>query len=424
MEKFSWLSDQGRKVLIDHLQDGIFVIEEGKLTYVNQGLAKMLGYQVNELIGRSFIELVSKEDRPLVLARYRARLAGEKVPDQYEIRLPTPQGSVIFCALNIGMIESPTGHTVIVGSARDVTKQKAEQSELKASEMELKAIFNQLPDVFYRTNMQGVITMISPVCFDIIGYRQEEMLGTAMSDYYETPEGRQKILQAIADGGGKATQVEAGLRHKNGSIIWISTNAFVRFDKDGQPICVEGIARDISERKQMEDRLTTMSRTDGLTGVYSRSYFMDKSETLIELMRRYQRPASMMTADLDRFKNINDNYGHHAGDLALIAFTNACKQVIRDSDVFGRLGGEEFCLLLPETPIQNAQILAERIRKATAAIQIPVGDNMIGITVSIGVVELKVEDPSLDSLLRRADLAMYQAKERGRNQVVASFEPL
>ena len=420
MEKFSWLSDHGSRILIDHLQDGIFVIEEGAFVYVNQRMAKMLGYKVSDLIGRSFIGLVVAEDQALVLERYRARLSGEIVPEQYDIHLLTADGSVICCSFNICLSESPNGGIVSIGSFRDVTQQKAELAELEASQLELKSIFEQLPDVFYRTNMQGIITKISPSCFDVIGYRPEVMVGTAMAYYYETPEARQKVVQAITQGGGKAIRVEAGLRHKNGSIIWISTNAFVRYGPDGKPIDIEGVARDISERKRMEDQLTALSRIDGLTESYSRRYFIDKSEAVIEMMRRYQRPASMMMMDLDHFKKINDKYGHHVGDLALIAFTIACKKEIRESDILGRLGGEEFGLMLPETPIQSAQVLAERIRKATAAIEIPFDDHTIGFTVSIGLVELGKEDISLDSVMRRADLAMYQAKERGRNQVVTA----
>lgn len=196
----------------------------------------------------------------------------------------------------------------------------------------------------------------------------------------------------------------------------------MRYDSNRQPISIDGVARDVSERKQMEDQLTALTRTDGLTGVYNRGYFLEKSEAVIEVMRRYRHPASMMMLDLDYFKRINDQYGHHVGDLALLAFTQACRKEIRESDVFGRLGGEEFGLLLPETIRQNAQILAERIRTATAAISIPLDDQRIGVTVSIGLVELNAKDLSLDSVIRRADIAMYQAKDRGRNQVVTIVE--
>ncbi len=418
MEKNSWLSDQGARVLIDHLLDGIYVVEEGKLTYVNKRISQILGYPVDELIGRPFIGLVADKDKALVMERYRARLAGEYVPEQYDIHLLHANGSVVCCALNICLFEDQSGNTVTIGSARDVTRQEAELAELEASQLELQSIFDQLPDVFYRTNMQGIITMISPSCFDVLGYRQEIMLGTPMAQYYVTPEDRQKVVQAIIDGGGKAIRVDAGLRHVNGSVVWISTNAIVRLDADGKPQSIEGVARDITERKRMEDQLTALTRIDGLTGAFSRRYFLDRSEEVLEMMKRYQRPASMMMMDLDHFKKINDNYGHHVGDLALVAFTDACRREIRDSDVLGRLGGEEFGLMLPETPLRNAQVLAERIRTATAAILIPFGDINIRFTVSIGLVEIRPEDVSMDSIMHRADMAMYRAKERGRDQVV------
>lgn len=401
----------------------MFVVEDEKITYVNQRLADMFCYSVEELIDRRFIDLVVEEDKPMVSERHRARIAGEKVPELYDVRIATGRGTMICCSLSVGLSKNQAGHTVAVGTLRDVTQQKAALAELEASKEELKSIFDHLPDIFYRTNMQGILTKMSPACYDILGYRQEEMLDTALSSYYKTPEERQKIVQAIIAGGGKATRVEAALKHKNGSTIWISTSAFVRLGPDGQPIFIEGMARDVSEHKRMENQLIALSRTDGLTGAYNRGYFMEKSEEVINMMRRYQRPASMMIADLDHFKTINDNYGHHSGDLALKIFTEVCRQEIRESDILGRLGGEEFGLMLPETTIQHAQVLAERIRKATATIKIPVDDRMTGITVSIGLVELSPEDASISAVLRRADLAMYQAKARGRNQVVTTMEP-
>jgi len=420
---FSWISEPGSQVILDNLSDGIFVIQDGSLVYVNQGFADVLGYQISELIDRSFIELISTSEQTLIWERHRARLAGETVPDHYEIHLITAQGSLIFCSVNVKLIEYPPGYAVTVGSIRDITQQKAELVKLEAAKIELNSIFDDLPDVFYRTDMQGIITMISPSCFKVIGYHPEEMIGRALADFYMAPEDRQKIVQAITEGGGKATQVEAGLKHRDGSVVWISTNAFIRFGADGKPCYVEGIARDISIRKRMEDQLTLLSRTDELTDVYNRRHFIDKSKAVIELMKRYQRPASMMMLDLDHFKNINDQYGHHIGDLALIAFTRVCRKEIRESDILGRMGGEEFGLILPETPIQNAQALAERIRKATAAIVIPFNEQMIRITVSIGVVELDKEDLTFDSVMQRADQAMYQAKENGRDQVVTFIKP-
>lgn len=255
MENLPSLRGMGSVISIEQLPDGVFVIEDGTLVYVNPTLAEMVGFPVGELIGRSFIELIDSDDRPLIWERHRARLAGEKVPGQYEVRLVTADGSVLFCSINITLKMSPDGRSITIGSARDVSERKAGLVELEASKAELKSFFERLPDIFYRANMQGLITMMSPGVFEVLGYRQEEILGTALSGYYEKPEERTKALQAILDGGGKAVRVESALRHKDGTVVHVMTNAFVRFGPDGQPRYIEGAARDVTERVLVEQRL-------------------------------------------------------------------------------------------------------------------------------------------------------------------------
>lgn len=415
----SWLSENGYQVVLDRLQDGIFVIEDGNLIYVNQRLADMLGYPIEQLIGRPFIEFVAYDDRPVVLERHLARLAGKVVPDHYDMRLLTAQGNEIFCSLNVGLGESKLGGTVTVGSIRDVTLQRETVIELEKSKADLKAIFDKLPDTLYRTDMQGIITMASPSCFDLLGYSQEEMIGTALASYYADPEERENTVQAIISSEGKPIQVESRLKHKNGTTIWVSSNVSLRYGLNNNPAFIEGVARNICERKKMEAQLLEISRTDGLTGIYNRRHFIERSEEVISLMRRYQRPISMIIADIDYFKSINDNFGHHAGDISLKAFARVCSEEIRESDILGRLGGEEFGVTLPETSIKEATVLAERICKTVNALDIPIGNQTIKLTVSIGLVELSSVDGKIDELMRRADLAMYQAKSCGRNQVVS-----
>lgn len=422
MKQQTWLSEHGYQVLLERLQDGVFVIENGKLIYVNQRLAEMVGRSVKEMIGRPFIEMVAPEDRVLVMGRHQARLAGQQVPEIYDMHLYTAQNQSILCSINASLGEDKIGGTVTVGSIRDIRQQRAEQTELEKSRADLKAIFDKLPDVFYRTDMQGIITTVSPSCFELLGYKPEELLGTALANYYFDPMERQAVLQAVFNAGGKVARIETRLKRKDGIVIWVSANMSVHFGADGKPEWIEGVARDVSEHKQMEEQLMLLARIDGLTGAFNRRYFMDKTEEAIAVMKRYQHPASLMIADLDHFKKINDEYGHQAGDLALKAFADACRQEIRESDIFGRLGGEEFSLMLPETTMQQAQILAERIRKATEALKIRVGARVIEITVSIGIAELNDEDEVVATMLHRADLAMYRAKAGGRNQVVASVE--
>lgn len=417
MDHFKWLSEQGYRVLTDHLQDGVFVIADEKFIYVNQSLAEMFGYSIDELIGRAFIDVVAEQDKSMVLERHHNRLAGKQEPEFYDLHITTAQGSTICCSINVGLGTNQAGQIVAIGSVRDVTRQKAAQEELQASKDELKAIFDNLPDVFYRTDMQGIVTKISPSCFKALGYTPEEFLGTSLASYYNNPDDRERVVQAIVKGGGQATHVEAALKRKDGTVIWVATSARIRVGPDGTPECIEGIARDISDRKRLEEQLMALSRIDVLTGAYNRGHFMEKSEDVIKLVKRYRLIASMIMMDLDYFKTINDRYGHYGGDIALKAFAEVCQSEIREADIFGRLGGEEFALMLPETPIEQAGILAERIRRATESLRIPIDGQEMRITVSIGFAEIGNDDHALENALRKADRALYQAKEEGRNKV-------
>ena len=123
-----WQSDAGAKILIDHLQDGIYVIENGKFVFLNQRLADMLEYSIDELIGHAFIDLIQERDQSLVLERYRARLAGEEVPNLYNVHLMTKKGRIITCALNVGMRLNQNGQLSVIGSVRDISDQEFEMA--------------------------------------------------------------------------------------------------------------------------------------------------------------------------------------------------------------------------------------------------------------------------------------------------------
>ncbi|MDH5560490.1 MAG: PAS domain S-box protein [Deltaproteobacteria bacterium] len=126
------------------------------------------------------------------------------------------------------------------------------QKELRLTQENFQSVLSNLPDVFYRTDMDGTITDVTPESFNTIGFEPHEMIGKPMADFYHHPDERAKVVQAIIDGKGRATHVEAAMRHKNGDVIWVSTNATVRVNSQGEPYCIEGIARNISDKKRYE----------------------------------------------------------------------------------------------------------------------------------------------------------------------------
>jgi len=178
---------------------------------------------------------------------------------------------------------------------------------------------------------------------------------------------------------------------------------------------------DITERKRMEEELRRLATTDPLTGVNNRRRYSEISERELTRCKRYQHPLCVLMLDADHFKAVNDTYGHEAGDRVLKSLADACVKELRDVDVLGRFGGEEFTVTLPETTLATALEAAERLRVALAQTRVALDDGQeISFTVSIGASALKEQDETLADILNRADAALYTAKEEGRNRVVAA----
>lgn len=178
--------------------------------------------------------------------------------------------------------------------------------------------------------------------------------------------------------------------------------------------------QDVTDFVLYEEKLATMAKTDGLTGIYNRRYLDQRLQEELDRSRRYNNPVSILLLDIDHFKNVNDTYGHLCGDYALRGIAAELHRNLRSIDILGRYGGEEFCCILPETPLDQAYNLAERCRTQIAATPLGCIDHQLSVTASIGVAE-QLPDETADSLIKRADDALYQAKHQGRNRVVCSL---
>ncbi len=159
-----------------------------------------------------------------------------------------------------------------------------------------------------------------------------------------------------------------------------------------------------------------LASTDPLTGILNRREFFKRGQTEISRCSRYKAPLSILLIDIDNLKEINDKYGHAAGDKVLIKLVETLLNQIRNTDVPGRLGGEEFGILIPGTGIDDACLLAERMHKNVENPAIPGASGKMKITISIGVNFFSDDDGNFDSLIAGADTAMYQAKRNGRNK--------
>jgi len=184
----------------------------------------------------------------------------------------------------------------------------------------------------------------------------------------------------------------------------------------GEP-AVQSIIRDITERKKMRRELLVLATTDSLTGIFNRRKFFEELEKEWSRARRHSRPLSLIMFDIDHFKAVNDNFGHSIGDNVLCALVEKTQELLRSEDIFCRLGGEEFGILLPEVPLDGAEILAERIREALEDVVTLTPDGNVSCTVSLGVAQCRPISESMDHALKRTDDALYEAKRAGRNRV-------
>jgi len=412
------LSERTMQALIDHLQDAVFAIQDGRFVFANLQMTRLLGYPHEQLIGREVFEFIHAEDREMVRTRYGERKSGKQVVDEYQFRILRADGEIRDVNMRVGLEIDDAGPVTTIGSLHDITDRKRTARALAHSQADIESILHNIPDVFYRTDMNGVITVMSPSCREVLGYADAEMLGRPLADFYCDPDDRAKIIDALVAGNGRARQVEACLRHRDGSPVWISTNAYSRMDNNGHPVAIEGIARDITERKRLEEQLENLARFDDLTRFHTRRQFFVEAQDA--LAHAKGRPLSVVMLDLDLFKEVNDRYGHHAGDRVLGHFADRCRTLLRADDIVGRLGGEEFAMVMPGIGLDQARAIVEDLRSHLAIAPVRVDGQQITVTFSAGVTSLKDDDGDIETLLRRCDRLLYSAKAAGRNRVAAA----
>jgi len=309
-------------------------------------------------------------------------------------------------------------------SLQDITERKRVALALKKEERKMRAMLEASYDAYVMIDDEETILFWSPAAGKMFGWTNEEAMGQkvhsliAPSRYHE--DAARGIEQFARTGQGRLLNsvLELEACRKTGECFPVEMTV-AAFRNEGRYYAVSSV-RDITRRKKAQKELEKMATTDSLTGLVNRGHFMTLAEAEIQRSLRYARPLSILMIDADRFKNINDTHGHDIGDKVLQALGATLESVLRSTDTAGRIGGEEFALMLPETALPAAMALAERLRQTVEQKSIPMsGGPPISFTVSIGVAELTDPSQGIDDLLKRADQALYQAKSSGRNRVAS-----
>lgn len=308
----------------------------------------------------------------------------------------------------------------------NVHRSRAGQDEAEFQRSLIAAINEASPDGILVVDDKGIIVSHNRRVFDIFGIAPGEFACGPGDSLKGTPDKPllARALQTVRNPDGFLQRVRAlyadpsledqcEIEMNDGRTLERHSRALR--GEDGQYLGRVWFFSDITAHKQAQAELQQLSRIDPLTGVANRRYFFERAADEIARARRFGRDLSVIMLDIDRFKFINDRWGHAAGDGVLAGVCEAACAALRRVDLFARIGGEEFAVLVPDTDLEGAVLLADRVRQSVAARSMPVEGRSIRVTLSAGVAMLAPGEESVEDLLRRSDLALYEAKNSGRD---------
>ena len=375
------------------------------------------------LVGMPVEHFIVAEKQALAKARFDDALRGNSV--SYDSTIIDSAG--VRTEMSIIMIPVKAGGRVIsvLAIGQNITAQKLSEWRLQESQAMLQLVVDHIPQrVFWKDTNFTFLGGNESFCRDagldgpkeIIGRTDFDMGWRASAELY-----RQDDIETLRSGVAKINYEERQERD-DGSASWLRTSKIPLTDMHGNTVALLGMYEDITERKNMEEKLREMAHYDVLTGLANRGFFYHQLAQAVAKCRREDSLLALMYFDIDHFKSINDSFGHDVGDALLKAFAQRVSDTVREVDVFARLGGDEFALLLENVSSPRA---AEKVAgKVVQAMQAPfqLGERAVTVSTSIGIAYYRPGMPAED-LIQRADQAMYAAKHGGRNRFASDGSP-
>ena len=395
----------------EHTNDSVIILDvDGSCRYVSPSHLRLLGRTPEDLMGVAATAHIHPDDLEWAGPRLAAVLHTPGATDIVVVRFRHSDGSWRWLeSAAVNHRDDPAvGGTIIY--SRDVTAHKAAEDALRASEERFQALAEHASDLVTLLDHDGTIRYASPSHLPLLGYTPADLEGTdAFARIH--PEDAARIHGLFTRNmceGGTGARYEMRYRHADGSWRTLEAAGVNRLDDPA----VRGFivnSRDITERKQAEDALAHQALHDGLTGLPNRTLLTDRLERALLTAERGQAPVALLLLDLDRFKEVNDTFGHHHGDLLLWEVTQRLGRLVRETDTVARLGGDEFAVVLPEADAAGAVRVAHQI---IDALDTPFGldAHTMHVGVSVGIAIYPTHGSDAATLMRLADVAMYLAK--------------
>jgi len=425
-------SEQRFHSLYGSIACGVLVLSaSGVIIQANPAGERIIGLTTDDMRGKTPDELwraygddgseLSSIDRvgPLVL-RSRQPVHG------LMNKIVLPNGRERWLLIDAIPVMGPDGQALqVVASFLDITDRKQVEEALRESEERFRAVFNRAAVGIARIDLAGRIIEANPALRSMLGYSTDELTHNPLANFVHPDhvrDGRLPQLTELSEGNRQELQQELRYVHKLGGLVWCNSIASLVRGRSNEPLFLIVMTEDITARKKQELALEHQALHDGLTDLPNRTLLFDRLRQAILVSKREHHPLALLIMDLDRFKEINDTFGHHGGDDVLRHVAGRLKGQLRESDTVARLGGDEFAIILPGIVDEAAAgLTASRILQALQE-PLMIEGEPLEIRASIGIVLFPRHAEDADTLLRRGDAAMYEAKRAGTGTAFYTLE--
>ncbi|MFT3813562.1 MAG: diguanylate cyclase [Acidovorax sp.] len=408
------------RLLLDEVGAFVYTTDlAGNFTYANQLVLELLGnHPLEAVIGKAFTDFVDlgEESNALRETDRRVLQGGETLAREETNYIHALGEARTYWSIKKPLRNADGAIRGMLGISHDITEKKRLEDKVRQQKELLDAVLDNVQGLVYVKGAnrrflyanRHLATVFGRPVEEIVGRLDSELMPRDVADAFW-----EKDLHMLATGehyAGEASLVDAAGRLRHYWSVVVPWSGF-----DGMPALI-GLITDITELHALKEELQRQACSDSLTGVANRRSFFERAELEFGRSRRHDTPLSLIAIDMDHFKRINDEYGHPVGDRVLQAFVLCCQRLLREQDLCARTGGEEFCILLPGTPAEAAQAVAERIRAESAAFGFGPEHPALRMTASFGVSGIGAADPHFGTLFSRADRALYTAKQQGRDR--------
>ncbi len=395
---------------------------DGRWIKVNQALCDSIGWSEEELLQLTFHDITHPDDLEADLAQVRLLREGKIAGYEMEKRYIKRSGEQLWAMLSVSLVRDSTGRPRhFISHIKDISQRKRDERRLRATDLEARTQRDRATTIIsamyegYALTVDGQITLVNDSLCKLTGFARNELVGSCTPFPFWPPEHTGEISkvrdQVVSERG---ATFEVTLMRKNGERFEAEITAQPALDREGKLLGFVNTMRDISVQRRQQRKLERLATTDSLTGLSNRHVLQEALEEEVDKARRNGLPLALVLLDVDHFKQINDLYGHPAGDAVLKEVAQRLDQTMRAGEVLGRLGGEEFAWLLPGTDTEGALNAADRAREAISSHAF---SDVGHLTISAGVGVL-ADAVDHEQLYQLADHALYEAKQHGRDRTV------